>query len=293
VDDLFIYGYSQDEALLVVNAGNIGKDEAHIRSLLPKGLVLANESDEWLQFALQGPAAAEILSGMDKFATCDAAGMKFMSWKPAEVDGFSTVLSRSGYTGGDGYEIYVRCGSDAAWAAGFWNELLDAGKAFGIVPVGLGARDTLRLEGALSLYGHELTDAISPVEANLLRFIHMEKEDFVGKAALKEQMENGTTHVLAGLVLLDRGIAREGCLVFPPVAEVAAEVVTEVAVGFQINAIGRITSGGVGITIGRNIAMALVERPFSVPGTIVMVDVRGRRLKAEVATLPFYRKPGT
>lgn len=292
VDDLFVYGYSYGEALLVVNAGNIEKDEAHIRSLLPKGLVLANESEEWLQLALQGPSAAAILSGMEAFAAHDVSGMKFMSWKPVEVNGFSAVLSRSGYTGGDGFEIYVRCGSDADWAAGFWKGLLEAGKSFGIVPAGLGARDTLRLEGALSLYGHELTDTISPVEANLLRFIHLEKEDFVGKPALKQQMENGTTHVLAGLVLLDRGIAREGWLVFPPASEIAAgaECSAETS-SSQCDAIGRITSGGVGITVGRNIAMALLERSFSVPGTTVLVDVRGRRLRAEVTVLPFYRKP--
>jgi aminomethyltransferase len=305
VDDLFVYVCSPEEVLLVVNAGNIEKDEAHIRSLLPNGLVLANESDEWLQFALQGPAAAAILAGMEKFARCDAAGMKFMSWVPAEVDGFPAILSRSGYTGGDGYEIYVRCGSDAGWAAGFWNELLDEGKAYGIVPVGLGARDTLRLEGALSLYGHELTDAISPVEANLLRFIHLGKEDFVGKTALKAQVENGTTHVLAGLILIDRGIAREGCLVFPPLAEntpgagdsteSSAPYVSSASTETQNrleDSIGRVTSGGVGITIGRNIAMALLKRSYSVPGMTVLVDVRGRRLKAEVTALPFYRKPG-
>lgn len=292
VDDLFIYGYSHEEVLLVVNAGNIEKDEVHIRSLLPKGLVLANESEQWLQLALQGPSASDVLSGMEEFADQEVSGMKFMSWKPLEMDGFPAVLSRSGYTGGDGFEIYVRCGPDAGWAARFWNKLLEAGKPFGIVPAGLGARDTLRLEGALSLYGHELTDAISPVEANLLRFIHLEKEDFVGKPALKQQMENGTTHVLIGLVLLERGIAREGCLVFPPAVEVAAgaECMAETPPS-QVGDIGRITSGGVGITIGRNIVMALVERSYSVPGTVVLVDVRGRRLKAEVVTLPFYRKP--
>lgn len=277
VDDLFVYGYSQQEALLVVNAGNIEKDEAHVRSLLPDGLTLANESDEWLQVALQGPAAADILAGMKKFADMDLAGMKFMSWKPVEVDGFSAILSRSGYTGGDGFEIYVRCKSDAAWAAGFWHELLEAGNPFGVVPVGLGARDTLRLEGALSLYGHELTDVISPVEANLLRFIHLEKENFVGRSALKQQMENGTTHVLSGLALLDRGIAREGCLIYPSSSNTGS--------------IGKVTSGGVGIQIGRNIALAMVERPFSALGTVVWADVRGRLLKAEVVSIPFYRKP--
>ena len=122
-----------------------------------------------------------------------------------------------------------------------------------------------------------MTDVISPVEANLLRFIHLEKENFVGRSALKQQMGNGTTHVLSGLALLDRGIAREGCLIYPSSSNTGS--------------IGKVTSGGVGIQIGRNIALAMVERPFSALGTVVWADVRGRLLKAEVVSIPFYRKP--
>ncbi len=283
VDDLFVYGISPDEALLVVNAGNIEKDEAHVRSFLPDGIRLANESSEWIQLALQGPAAATVLAAMPLFADTGVADLRFMTWTPARLDGYEAILSRSGYTGGDGFELYIRT-SDPAWAAGLWDAILDEGRPYGVVPAGLGARDTLRLEGALPLYGHELTDDVSPIEANLLRFIHLEKERFIGREALLRQSEQGTGRVLAGICLIDRGIAREGCEVFP-VSEGTQSATAEA------QAIGRVTSGGVGVFIGRNIAMAYLDRAHAAPGTAVDVEVRGRRLRAEVAALPFYRKP--
>ena len=293
VDDLFIYGISTDEALLVVNAGNIDKDEAHVRSFLPAGITLANESDSWIQLALQGPAAAGVLESMPLFGGLGLSGLKFMTWMPARLDGFDAIISRSGYTGSDGFELYVRT-SDAAWTAGLWDAILDAGRPAGVVPAGLGARDTLRLEGSLPLYGHELTDDISPIETNLLRFIHLEKPDFIGREALIRQSEAGTARVLAGLALIDRGIAREGCEVY---AAAGAPAAGNPATGDQAGdaaepvVTGRVTSGGVGVFVGRNIAMALLDRTLAIPGTIVDIDVRGRRLKAEVVEMPFYRRP--
>ncbi len=305
VDDLFVYAITPDEVLLVVNAGNIRKDEAHIRSNLPETLRLADESDQWLQLALQGPSAVEILAGMPSFSGMDLPGMRFMTWKEMTLDGYPTILSRSGYTGGDGFELYVRCGEDAVWAASFWNRILDAGKPYGVLPAGLGARDTLRLEGALPLYGHELRDDVSPVEAGLSRFIRMDKGDFVGRSALALQMEKGCERIRAGLILLDRGIAREGCAVYPAeAAPNALESPSNLAGSIQNpesggtgnpsaeKPIGILTSGGVGIHIGRNVAMALLAPQYAIPGGHVAIDVRGRRLEAEVVPMPFYRKPG-
>ena len=283
VDDLFLYGITPDEALLVVNAGNIDKDEAHVRANLPEGIQLVNESPEWIQLALQGPAAASVLAAMPLFAGTGVETLRFMTWMPARLDGYEAILSRSGYTGGDGFELYVRT-SDPTWASGLWDAILDEGRPHGVVPAGLGARDTLRLEGALPLYGHELTDDVSPIEANLLRFIHLEKERFIGREALLRQAGQGTERVLAGIALVDRGIAREGCEVLAPEAEGDAT-------GTASPPVGRVTSGGVGVFVGRNIAMAYLDRAFAIPGTAVDVDVRGRRLRAEVVDLPFYRKP--
>jgi len=298
VDDLFVYGFSQEEALLVVNAGNIRKDEAHIRSLLPEGIHLADESPEWLQLALQGPAAAGILDGLAACRDLEVPAMRFMSWKSTELGGYPAIISRSGYTGGDGFEIYVRCGADAEWATAFWHLLLQAGKPLGILPAGLGARDTLRLEGALPLYGHELRDDVTPIEAGLSRFVRMDKKDFSGKDALVKQLAVGGAGMLAGLVMKERGIAREGYRVFS--ARQEAEPASMPAEGNsgdmpvpesgQAEMIGTVTSGGVGIHVGHNIAMAFLKQPHALPGSQVLVEVRGRLLAAEVVRMPFYRK---
>lgn len=275
VDDLFIYVLSPDDVLFVVNAGNIDKDEAHIRSILPQTLTLTNESEEWMQLALQGPAAKDILSELYPISDMLPAEMKFMTWKPFQINKYAGILSRSGYTGGDGYEVYVRCKGDATFAADLWQQFLTVGAPYGLVPVGLGARDTLRLEGALPLYGHELRDDVSPIEANLLRFVHVEKGGFVGQNVLKKQLKEGTEHVLAGLSLVDRGIMREGCSVFDASHE----------------AIGQTTSGGVAVMAGGSIAMALIKRNKAVIGEPVWVEVRGRMLKAEAVSIPFFHKP--
>lgn len=275
VDDLFLYVHSQEDVLLVVNAGNIAKDEAHIRSLLPEGIILTDESSEWMQLALQGPAAGTILAGMPLFSETGVSALRFMRWMPTRLDGREAILSRSGYTGGDGFEVYVRT-TDPVWAAGLWTALLEKGRPYGLVPAGLGARDTLRLEGALPLYGHELADDISPLEAGLNRFVKLDKPFFTGRNALLQQAGEGTHRMLVGLELVERGIAREGCLVFP------AEDMKEEPVGV-------VTSGGVGIHIGQNIAMALVSHGAVRPGDEVQVEVRGRRIRARVTPLPFYR----
>ena len=280
VDDLFVYPLSEQDVLLVVNAGNVEKDEAHVRALLPAGLSLVNESPQWLQLAIQGPAAAGILQSLPEFSLWNPAELPFMGWQTGMLSGFSALLSRSGYSGGDGFELYLHCGGNPAVATSWWNRLLDAGHASGLVPAGLGARDTLRLEGGLPLYGHELTDSLTPVEAGLHRFIKLEKGDFLGREALARQMENGVSHIRVGLEMLERGIPREGCPVHAT-AETTAEP------------IGWISSGGVGIWVEKNIAMAYVPPACASLETPLWLDIRGRRIAAKVVALPFYKKPRT
>ena len=279
VDDLFVYPLSERELLLVVNAGNIKKDEAHIRALLPKTLMLKNESSEWIQLAIQGPAAAQILQTVPELTSWNPSAMPFMGWQTGMLSGFSALLSRSGYTGGDGYELYLHCGDSKETAVDWWQRFLRIGEPFGLVPAGLGARDTLRLEGGLPLYGHELTDTISPVEADLHRFIKPSKGDFLGREALVQQMENGPERIRVGLEMTDRGIPRESCQVFAG---------TEA----QEQPIGWVSSGGVGVWVEKNIAMAYVPPAYAALETELLIDVRGRRLRAKVVPLPFYKKPG-
>jgi aminomethyltransferase len=185
------------------------------------------------------------------------------------VAGARALVSRTGYTGEDGFEIYT----DASDAVRVWNALLDAGRADSLVPVGLGARDTLRFESALPLYGHELGDTISPLEANLGFFVKFDKGDFIGRAALLSQKESGIPRELIGLEMIDRGIARNGC-----------EVMANGAV------IGFVTTGSFSPTLKKNIALALVTRGIIKEGDELRVIVRDKPLTAKRVTLPFYKK---
>ena len=278
VDDLFVYAFSPEDVLLVVNAGNTDKDEAHIRSRLSAGLTLVNESSQWIQLAIQGPSAAAVLSEVPDFDHWHPSDMPFMGWQSGVLDGYEAILSRSGYTGGDGYELYIRSGANVETSVSWWQRLMDAGAPRGLVPVGLGARDTLRLEGGLPLFGHELTDAITPVEAALQRFVKPAKEAFVGRDVLISQMTQGTGRIRVGLELLERGIPREDCEVYATPDPDGA-------------AIGRVSSGGVGIWVNKSVAMAFVPPALSVVNTPLWVEIRGRRVKAQVVKLPFYVKP--
>lgn len=314
VDDLFVYALSDRELLLVVNAGNIQKDEVHIRALLPKHLLLKNESPEWIQLAIQGPAAPRILQQVPELSSWNPAAMPFMGWQTGMLSGFTALLSRSGYTGGDGYELYLHCGDSVETADDWWQRFLRIGAPYGLVPVGLGARDTLRLEGALPLYGHELTDSLSPVAAGLDRFIKPSKGEFLGREALVQQLTQGTEHVRVGLEMVERGIPREGCAVYAGTAgagSLAGDNATAGAGGMARDIsgdisgalsgpnggtapeqpIGWVSSGGVGIWVEKHIAMAYVPPAWAAPDTVLLVEVRGRRLKARVVPLPFYRKP--
>jgi len=184
-----------------------------------------------------------------------------------------TLIARTGYTGEDGFEIYIP--SDEATSARVWNEILEAGKEFGVVPCGLGARNTLRLEARLPLYGHEISDTINVWEAGLDRFCKMEKPDFIGRASLEQARAEGTKRELAGLEMLERGIARDGYKVL----DLAGQE------------IGYVTSGSPAPFLKKNIALAYVPTEFVSLGTELKVEIRGQGVKAQVVPTPFYRKP--
>ncbi|MGI9861670.1 glycine cleavage system aminomethyltransferase GcvT [Moorella naiadis] len=268
VDDLLIYPRGEGEYLLVVNAGNIDKDFAWIQEHTAGFQVeVKNISPATAQLALQGPRALAILQPLTKV---DLAPLGYYRWTEGEVLGVHCLISRTGYTGEDGFELYF----EAAAAPAMWRQLLAAGQEAGLVPAGLGARDTLRLEAALPLYGHELSPTISPLEAGLGRFVRLDKGEFNGREALAAQQEAGVKRQLMGLTMLDRGIPRPG---YPVLAG-----------GREI---GQVTSGSPAPTLGQNIALALVEAGTATVGGELEVGIRGRANRALVVKLPFYRRP--
>jgi len=271
VDDILVYRLHQDGYLLVLNAAGRTADVDWIRRHLTAwgmSAAITDISDEWAMLALQGPAAAGLLQ---RLTAADVAAIRPFTvvQDVAVADVPVCVLSRTGYTGEDGFEIIVA----SERAAVLWERLLAEGEGDGVVPCGLGARDTLRLEAGLPLYGNELSPQISPVEAGLEFAVKWEKGDFVGRAALLKQKEDGPPRRLVGLEMLDKGIPRSGYVVY------AGE-----------EPVGKVTSGTFAPTVEKNVGLALVERPWTQDGTVLEVDVRGRRRKAQVVPKRFYRR---
>lgn len=266
VDDLIVYKVAESRYMLVVNASNRQKDWDWISSRLPGEVEMRDESDDLAELALQGPKAASILGRLASNAD-DLPREYYAFTIGAVVGGISCIVSRTGYTGEDGFELY--CANDDA--PRLWDALLSVGMPDGLIPCGLGARDTLRLEAAMPLYGHELTDAISPIEAGLGSFVKMDKADFVGRDALARRGEPARRR--RGLKVTGRGIAREDCEIYDGNA-----------------LIGEVTSGTLLPTAGYAGAMALVDARYKKAGTAVEVDIRGRRVSAEIVKLPFYKK---
>ena len=265
VDDLIVYRYSDEKYLAVVNAANREKDVAWMRERISGDVVMEDISDDVAQIALQGPASDEILRLL-----ADESGIpgKYYTFiDGVTVGGVKCLVSQTGYTGEKGYEIYL-ANSDAPK---LWDALLDAGAGYGLVPAGLGARDTLRLEAGMPLYGHEMDDGVTPFEAGLELGIKMEKGDFIGKSALigKDKPKRRR----AGLRITGRGIARGNEAVYAGSAEA-----------------GKTTSGTHCPFLGYPVAMALLDEPYGEIGTALEVDVRGRRVSAEVVRLPFYKR---
>lgn len=269
VDDLLVYKYADDHYLLVINAGNIDKDYAWLEEHLIPGVTIENISPQTAQIAIQGPLAESILQ---KLTTTDLSQIGFFRFEAGViVNGVSALVSRTGYTGEDGFEIYL----NAEHAEKLWDTLLATGKEDGLVPCGLGSRDTLRFEAKLPLYGQELSKDISPIEAGIGFAVKVDKETaFIGQEALKAQKENGAPRKLIGIEMIDRGIPRTHYPVY---------------VGEEL--IGEVTTGTQSPTLKKNVGLALVKSEHTAIGTQVEVEIRGKRLKAEVVAAPFYKRP--
>ncbi len=266
VDDVTVYRTAEDALFFCVNAANVDKDRAWIESHAG-GAEVIDRSDETGLIALQGPCSAGILA---RLADGEPSALGRFAFVETKVAGHPTLVSRTGYTGSDGYEIYLA----AEHTADLFEKLLEAGHAEALAPVGLGARDTLRLEAALALYGHELDDETTPLEAGLGRFVKLAEGGFIGAEALAEQAERGVEKTLVGFELLDKGVARAGN---PIVDESGAEL-------------GGVTSGAPSPTLGGAIGLAYVPPALAPLGTPLIISVRGRNLAARVVKTPFYRR---
>jgi aminomethyltransferase len=269
VDDLLVYKRADHDYLLVVNASNIDKDFNWLKEHVFGEVELTNVSDDTAQLAIQGPLAETVLQ---KLTTVPLNNIGFFSFKDhVDISGMEALVSRTGYTGEDGFEIYCKTED----AAKLWKLILEAGKEEGVLPCGLGARDTLRFEANLALYGQELSKDITPLEAGIGFAVKLQKEsDFFGKDVLQKQKEEGLSRKLVGIEMIDKGIPRHGY---------------EVLFGEQ--QIGFVTTGTQSPTLKKNIGLALLDRPFTELGQEVDVQIRAKRLKAKVVATPFYKRP--
>ena len=274
IDDILVHRLGPNDYLLVVNAGTKDKDFAWIYRQVGRwpGIHLGDYSAYYSQLALQGPHSLETLAKLTKL---DLAAIKNYWFTWGTVAGIPNVIvARTGYSGEDGFELYIS--ADETTTANAWNALLDAGAEFGIRPCGLGARNTLRLEAGMSLYGHEISEDINVFEAGLTRWLKLDKGDFIGRdALLAVQSEGGPKRKIVGLEMVERGIARDSY----PVHSLAGEP------------IGVITSGSPAPFLKTNIAMALVPLAVAESSADVLVDVRGNRVRAKQVPLPFYKRP--
>lgn len=268
VDDFLLYKKGDNDYLLVVNAANTEKDVEWMHKQTVGDVHIADVSDETALLALQGPRATHILQ---QLTDCDLSDIRFFRFLPdVEVAGVKVLVSRSGYTGENGFELYL-APEDAPT---LWRELLAAGEADGLKPCGLGARDTLRFEAGLLLYGQELSASVSPLEAGIGFAVKLNKSDFIGKSVLVAQKEGGLKRRLVGIEMVGRGIPRTHYPVYAGGEE-----------------IGEVTSGTQSPTLGKNLGLALVASDYSALGQEVEIDIRGRRVAAKVVTTPFYKRP--
>ncbi|MCL1632549.1 glycine cleavage system aminomethyltransferase GcvT [Sporolactobacillus sp. CPB3-1] len=268
VDDLLVYCLSENHYQLVVNAANIKKDFLWISDHAPQQVILTDQSDKTALLAVQGPRALDIVQKITDFELSTIKHFKFVENVP--LGGIPCLVSRTGYTGEDGLEIYC------AWekAPQIWAALLIAGEKDGLIPCGLGARDTLRFEARLPLYGQELSPEITPLEAGIGFAVKTQKsENFIGKSALINQKADGLKRKIVGIEMIDRAIPR-----------------THYSVYAEATKIGEITTGTQSPTLGKNLGLALIDSNWTKTGTIVEVDIRGKRKKAKVIKTPFYKK---
>lgn len=267
VDDLLVYRFDVDKLLLVVNAGTTEKDWDWITShKADENITLTNASADYCQIAIQGPKAVEIAQ---TFTDINLSEIKYYHFTVGTFNGVDAIISRTGYTGEDGFEIYA----NKDHAEKLWNDFIEAGAEHGILPCGLAARNTLRLEAAMSLYGHELSDDISPLEAGLGWICKLNKGEFTGREHLVKLKEEGVKRKIVGFELIDKGIARDEM---------------EVYVGDE--KVGVVTSGSPAPFLKKNIGLAFLPTEFAKNGQEIKIDVRGKKLAAVVVPTPFYKR---
>jgi aminomethyltransferase len=273
VDDLLVYRFAVDHLLLVVNAGTTEKDwdwiTSHRRDDLGGAVELTNVSSHYCQLAIQGPDAIGILGKLTELPLAD---IKYYHFTEGRVDGVPAIVSRTGYTGEDGFEVYAAPDK----AEQIWNKILDAGNLgtdTGVIPCGLAARNTLRLEAGMALYGHEIDETTTLLEANLGWITKLNKGDFVGRDALAKQKEDGVRRRLIGFEVTERGIARDG---------------QDVVINGQ--RLGKVTSGSPAPYLKKNIGMAYVPTESANEGQQIQIDVRGRLVGAQIVKTPFYKR---
>jgi aminomethyltransferase len=274
VDDVIVHRLGEDDYLFVINAGTREKDAGWVNENT-KGFdcVVENLSDAYTQLAIQGPRAVDVVQ---KLTDANLSAVKNYWFTHGTVCGLkNTLIARTGYTGEDGFEIYVP--SDVATSESVWAKVMEAGRAFGIIPCGLGARNTLRLEAKMALYGHEISEKIDVWEAGLDRYCKMEKGDFIGRTALEKSKAAGLKRTLVGLEMVDRGIARDGYCCCNEAGEV----------------IGVVTSGSPSPTLSKNIALAYVPPAMAALGTIIYVEIRTQKCRSQVVPTPFYKRVKT
>jgi aminomethyltransferase len=271
VDDVIVHRLGNDDFLLVINAGTREKDINWVReNTASHDCKVEDLSDAYTQLAIQGPHAIEVLQ---KLTEVDLQPIKNYWFTHGTVCGLKDILiARTGYTGEDGFEIYVP--SDVATSEQVWTKVMEAGREFGIIPCGLGCRNTLRLEAKMALYGHEISENINVWEAGLDRYCKMEKGDFIGRSELQRAKGAGLTRTLVGLQMIERGIARDEYR----------------CVNDQGEPAGVITSGSPSPTLGKNIALAYLPPSMSAIGTTVDVEIRNQKVKAQVVPTPFYKR---
>ncbi len=270
VDDTLVHKMADDHYLLVVNAANRHKDAAYLAELADgrDGVEVVDRSDDYAQLALQGPAAIQILQPL---TALELSELKYYRFAHTEVAGLPAIVARTGYTGEDGFEIYI----EPDHAAGTWRAVIDGGRAHGLQPAGLGARDTLRFEAGMCLYGHDIDAMTTPLEAGLGWIVKLGKGDFIGRDVLVRQHEDGVERRLCGFEMVDRGIARHG---YPVFLAKDGEQVAEV------------TSGTRSPTLEKALGMVYLPTGAATPGQEILVGIRQRSARARVIELPFYSR---
>ncbi|MDK2836332.1 MAG: aminomethyltransferase [Thermosediminibacterales bacterium] len=267
VDDLLIYNLGGECFLLVVNASNTEKDFEWIKDNVEGDVVVENRSEETAQLALQGPKSEELLQNI---VEVDLKKLKYYNCiQNVKVDGIKLLISRTGYTGEDGFEIYLSPEN----AVDLWDLILEKGKPFGIQPAGLGARDTLRFEAGMPLYGHEINEKITPIEAKLGYFVKTEKDKFIGKKVLEQQKKLGPNRILVGFEMIDRGIPRQGYEIHKSGQK-----------------IGFVTSGSFSPTLKKNLGLGLIDSKYSMIDEDIDILIRGKKYAAKTVKTPFYRR---